>query len=178
MRLPRLHFVQSRNDRCFIIVMNKTMRMKSPEKYIENVVIKKLTIDEYDSLIEMWDEVGLPYKPHGRDSRENIKCQLQQPTSIYLAACIRSKMVGVILATHDGRKGWINRLSVSPNYQKHGIAKRLVTEVENRFNKLGIRIFACLVEDWNRVSMKFFKHLGYKSYRDIFYLTKRVDPEI
>ncbi|MCK4330096.1 GNAT family N-acetyltransferase [candidate division WOR-3 bacterium] len=158
--------------------MNKTMKMKSPEKDIENVVIKKLTTDDYDSMIELWDDVGLPYKPHGRDSRESIKYQLQQPTSIYLAAYIWNKMIGVICATHDGRKGWINRLAVLPNYQKRGIAKRLVSEVENRFYKLGIRIYACLIENWNTVSMEFFEHLGYKTYKDIFYLTKRIEPEI
>ena len=158
--------------------MNKTMRMKSLKKDIENVVIKKLTTDEYNSLISLWKKVGLPYKPHGRDSRESIKHQLQQPTSIYLAAYIRNKMIGVILATHDGRKGWINRVAVLPNYQKRGIAKRLVSEVENRFFKLGIRIYACLIEDWNKVSKKFFEHLGYKTYKDIFYLTKRIDIEI
>ncbi len=158
--------------------MNKTMMMKNPEKDIENIVIKKLTTDEYDSLISLWEKVGLPYKPHGRDSRESIKHQLQQPTSIYLAAYIRNKMIGVILATHDGRKGWINRVAVSSNYQRRGIAKRLVSEVENRFFKLGIRIYACLIEDRNTVSIEFFKHLGYKNHKDIFYLTKRIDIEI
>ncbi len=87
-------------------------------------------------------------------------------------------MVGVVFGTHDGRKGWINRLAVLPPYRKCGIGKRLVEEVEDRLREIGIRIFACLVEDWNEVSIKFFHRLGYDSHKDINYLTRRDVPEI
>ena len=30
------------------------------------------------------------------------------------------ELVGVVLGTHDGRKGWINRLAVAPAYQRRG----------------------------------------------------------
>ena len=35
----------------------------------------------------------------------------------------------VVIGSHDGRKGWINRLAVSPGYRRHGIGAALVDAV-------------------------------------------------
>lgn len=85
----------------------------------------------------------------------------------------REVIVGVILGTHDGRKGWVNRLAVLPEYRRRGVARALVRELERRFRRMGIGVFCALVEDWNRVSLKAFRAMGYELHRDIFYFSKR-----
>jgi len=72
--------------------------------------IRKLTIDDYDGLCTLWEEAGLPYRPNGRDTRENIASQIEGECSIYLAIEEDGRLIGAVLGTHDGRKGWINRL--------------------------------------------------------------------
>jgi len=74
---------------------------------------------------------------------------------------------GSVFGTHDGRKGWINRVAVAPEFQRQNIAKKLIAEVEDRFSELGIDIISCLVEDWNTKSLKVFEKLGYKKHTDI-----------
>jgi GNAT superfamily N-acetyltransferase len=97
---------------------------------------------------------------------------------VYLVAEVDGKLVGTVLGSHDGRKGWINRLAVSPAHRRRGIGGRLVAEVESRFAALGIEIFACLIEGWNEDSLATFQRLGYKPFPDIKYLTKRVQPDV
>jgi len=87
-------------------------------------------------------------------------------------------LIGSIFGTHDGRKGWINRLAVDPAHQRQGIAARLVREVEDRLYERGIGIIACLVEDWNSISLQVFEKLGYTRHQDIIYFTKRKYPDI
>ena len=87
-------------------------------------------------------------------------------------------MVGAILGTHDGRKGWINRLAVAPDQRRLGIAQKLVGAVEQRLIDLGIEIFACQIEDWNETSMTVFDRLGYTRHADIIYFTKRLRPDV
>ena len=87
-------------------------------------------------------------------------------------------MVGAILGTHDGRKGWLNRMAVAPDHRKRGIAAMLVRAVEQRLIDLGIEIFACQIEDWNETSMIVFEHLGYTRHDDIIYFTKRLRPDV
>jgi len=89
-----------------------------------------------------------------------------------------ASLVGSILGTHDGRKGWMNRLAVVPEYRRNGIARMLITETEKRLAGLGIEIFACLIEDWNLSSLQFFKELGYTKHYDIHYLSKRKHTDV
>jgi ribosomal protein S18 acetylase RimI-like enzyme len=143
-----------------------------------NVVIRKMTSKDYDSVIILWKKGNIPYRPQGRDSKKNIQWQLQQPTSLYFIAENDRKIIGAILGTHDGRKGWINRLVVTPSYRQKGIAKRLIEEVENHLAAIGIDIVACLIEDWNVTSMQVFERLGYTKHTDIPYFSKRKNIKV
>lgn len=147
--------------------------MKSKQVGTPNVIIRKLRIEDYDALLDLWNQAKLPYKPKGRDRRDNIERALQQPSAVFLVAEKNEKLVGSIFGTHDGRRGWINRLAVSPSYRQQGIAAQLVKEVEMRLDAMGIEIVACMVEDWNVASMEVFKRLGYTRHSDIIYFSKR-----
>ena len=142
------------------------------------MIIREFSIKDYDSLIILWNDAQLPFKPKGRDKRDKIEYVLKQETAIFLIAEINGKIVGSVFGTHDGRKGWINRLAVAPEFQKQDIAKKLIAEVEDRFSELGIDIIACLVEDWNAKSLQVFEKLGYEKHSDIVYFSKRKDSNV
>jgi ribosomal protein S18 acetylase RimI-like enzyme len=144
----------------------------------KDLKIRKLCGEDYDALTALWQKCGLPFKPRGRDSREKIARELTKETAIFLAAELDGQMVGSVLGTHDGRKGWINRLAVDPGFQHRGIAQRLLLEAENALYQLGIEIIACLIEDYNHTSMAFFQKAGYTRHNDIFYFTRRKHPDV
>lgn len=152
--------------------------MKKMKKQNKSLMIRKMTLKDYNSVIKLWKEQNIPYRPHGRDSIKNIQGQLKQSNCYFFVAEIDKKIIGAIIGTHDGRKGWINRLVVAQSHQKKGIAKRLVKEVEHRLTEIGIDIVACLIEDWNIISMRVFEQLGYKKHSDIFYYSKRKNKKI
>ena len=141
------------------------------------ITTRKFNIYDYDALIELWKAAQLPYKPNGRDSKEKIESELNKGVAIFLVAEKDKKIIGSILGTHDGRKGWINRVAVHPQYRQQGIAKRLVSEVEKKLDELGIDIIACLIEDWNDRSMKVFEKLGYIKHNDVIYFSKRKNAD-
>jgi ribosomal protein S18 acetylase RimI-like enzyme len=144
----------------------------------QKIKIREFQIDDYDILVELWKKTGLPYKDKGRDSREKMKKEMEHGCAVFLLAEISSELVGSVLATHDGRKGWINRVAVLPEYRNQGIATLLVKEAEKRLYNFGIEIIACLIEGWNKTSMEVFPKLGYKKFEDIHYFTKRKYPEV
>jgi ribosomal protein S18 acetylase RimI-like enzyme len=152
--------------------------MTSQNRKQQEIIIRKMTFKDYDAVLTLWKEGKVPYRPQGRDSKKNIRWQLQQPTSLYFLAESKGKIIGVVFGTHDGRKGWINRLVVTPTYQKKGIAKQLVHEVETRLETIDIHIVASLIEEWNDISMQVFDHLGYTKHTDIFYFSKRKNKNI
>jgi ribosomal protein S18 acetylase RimI-like enzyme len=152
--------------------------MKARKKDISGIAIRKMRIKDYGQLIALWNEGNIPYRPQGRDSKKHIQRQLRQPNSFYFIAEDEGKIVGAILGTHDGRKGWINRLVVAPAYRHKGIANRLIQEVERSLTRAGIDIVACLIEDWNDVSANVFERLGYTKHPDILYYSKRKNMKI
>jgi N-acetylglutamate synthase len=152
--------------------------MKTNKKGASELIIRKFTMNDYRPVVALWKEAQLPYRPQGRDSRRDIQRQIQQTCTMYLVAEINGRIVGTIFGTHDSRKGWINRLAVSPDHRKKGIAAALVATLEEHFTKLGIDIAACLIEEWNGTSMNVFEQLGYKKYPDVLYFTKRKNSKI
>ncbi len=48
----------------------------------------------------------------------------------------------------------------------------MVTELESRFEKIGLEVIACLIEGRNTVSVEVFKKLGYEEW-DVKYFSKR-----
>jgi ribosomal protein S18 acetylase RimI-like enzyme len=143
-----------------------------------NIIIREFRIEDYDALMALWNEAQLSHRPRGRDRRERIEQELRRETAIFLVAETEGRLVGSVFGTHDGRKGWINRVAVAPGCRNQGIARKLVAQVEHRLAKLGIEIVACLIEGWNTESVEVFKRLGYEEYQNVVYLTKRKNAEV
>jgi GNAT superfamily N-acetyltransferase len=140
--------------------------------------IKRLTINDYEKLVNLWLRAGLPFKPKGRDSRKAIEMQIQANPDFFLGAFDGDRLVGAVIASSDMRKGWINRLAVDPDYKRRGIAKALIAEAEKTLRKRGIQIFCALIEDYNKESRELFKKCGYVEHHDILYFSKRDSDEI
>lgn len=128
---------------------------------------------DYDAVLALWQAAELPVRPHGRDSREQFAAQMARATQMALGVWDQDRLIGVILATHDGRKGWLNRLAVHPDYRRRGLGLNLVREAERVLSGQGMQIIAALVEDWNQASLALMQRAGYVMHPDIHYLTKR-----
>jgi ribosomal protein S18 acetylase RimI-like enzyme len=154
--------------------------MMPDDRKPDGLRVREFRIEDYARVMELWAEGGLPLKPKGRDSRENIARQIKMPNVLFLVAeeVEGGRIIGTVLATHDGRKGWINRLAVDATLRKQGIGARLVREAERRLEALGMDILACLIEDDNDVSMAVFEKLGYKKHPEIIYFAKRKYPGV
>lgn len=138
---------------------------------------KRLRADDYPRIVALWQAAGLPYRPQGRDSRQAFEAQLAGGTQTLLGVEAEGELVGVVVATHDGRKGWINRLAVHPDHRHKGIARRLIAASEAALRKQGIHITAALIEGDNPASLELFKAAGYHEHEDIRYLSKRDSAE-
>ncbi|GAG72723.1 unnamed protein product, partial [marine sediment metagenome] len=68
----------------------------------------------------------------------------------------------IIAPPNIGRKGWLNRVAVDPEFQGKGLAKKLCLETENVLRKKGCMIFAMQIHDSNKRSKEMAKGLGYE----------------
>ena len=152
--------------------------MSRDDFVLSDISIRKFLIEDYNDVISLWGQAGLPFRPKGRDSKDKIANELNKPTAVFLVAVMNGKIIGTSFGTHDGRKGWINRVAVKKEFHKKGIARLLVNETEKQLFQKGIEIIACLIEDWNDTSMKAFKKMGYVKHEDIIYFSKRKSQDV
>lgn len=142
------------------------------------MLIRRLTMDDYDEIVQLWNRASLPYKPEGRDSRSSIASEMEANPEFFIGSYEGNRLVGTVIASWDLRKGWINRLAVDPTYQRRGVAKTLIAEAEKVLRKRGAKIICALIEDYNRGSRELFKKCGYIEDRDVIYFSKRESNKV
>ncbi|MGD2104858.1 MAG: GNAT family N-acetyltransferase [Anaerolineae bacterium] len=142
--------------------------------------VRRLDIEDYADLMALWNRAGLQsLKPKGRDSREALGRQLASGVQTIVGLERDGELVGAVVAAHDSRKGWINRLAVDPGHRRLGYGARLVAAAEEVFREQGIHVIAALVESDNAASLALFREVGYADAgRRIRYLSKRESDEV
>jgi ribosomal protein S18 acetylase RimI-like enzyme len=135
--------------------------------------IRPLRERELHAMTRVWELAGLPYRPTGRDSLESLQEQRKAFPDLFMGAFIDETLVGVAIASDDGRKGWINRLAVIPEARRHGIGTAIVEECERALRTRGRGVFSILIEGENQASEDLFLKMGYKLEEDIKYYAKR-----
>jgi len=137
------------------------------------ITLRRLTLDDHDAILALWQRAGLSSRPQGRDRREAFAEQLAgDMLALGLEDVEAGKLVACAVITDDTRKGWINRLAVDPDYRRQGLAARLIEEAEHVLRARGIHAFAALIHNDNVPSLSLFEREGYKQL-DIVYVTKR-----
>jgi GNAT superfamily N-acetyltransferase len=133
-----------------------------------------LSTSDYSRIAALWQDAGLHIRPSGRDSEEAFERQMASglQTAIGVEA-ENGDLAGVVLATHDGRKGWINRLAVHPDWRRKGVAKTLIAAAEDALHTQGIDVIAALIEPGNTPSLACFQDCGYEEYVGLHYVSKR-----
>jgi ribosomal protein S18 acetylase RimI-like enzyme len=129
---------------------------------------------EYDQLISLWARAGLPFDGEKRDSRENLTRQCQDDHVAMPTLKDKGRLIGFIIATFDGRKGWINRLAIDPDYRRRQLASKLVKKAEEILIEMGANVIAALVNDDNSASQSLCRHCGYERCESIIYFRRKV----
>jgi ribosomal protein S18 acetylase RimI-like enzyme len=139
--------------------------------------LRKLTIDDYDAIIALWEQAGLhSIRAQGRDSREAMAAQWAGG-QVILGLEEAGQLVGVVVITQDTRKGWINRLAIHPDHRHKGYAAQLIAAAEDELRAMDIHIFAALIESENTASQSLFAREGYKTHT-IVYVSKRDSEDV
>jgi ribosomal protein S18 acetylase RimI-like enzyme len=135
--------------------------------------LRRLTIDDHSAILALWEHAGLDsIRPEGRDSRSEFERQLaggQIAIGLEEGDCL----IGVVLATHDTRKGWINRLAIDPHYRRQGYGEQLVCAAEAALHEAGLHIIAAFIEEGNTASLTLFEKMGYAVHQHLYYVSKR-----
>lgn len=125
--------------------------------------IRSFGWQDYPATARLWQATGLDVM-----AEDELRGALEHgPDLLLVADDGAADVVGVVLGTFDGRRGWIHRLAVHPENRRIGLATSLVGELEQRLATRGTRRINLLVMPDNFAGLRFWQRLGYISCPDV-----------
>ena len=136
--------------------------------------IRTMTINDYDGVYALWVNTPGMGLNAVDDSREGIEKYLRRnPTTSFIAQD-GDRIVGVIMAGHDGRRGYIHHTAVLPAYRGQGLGRRLVEYAMQALDEEGIQKVALVVFSENETGNVFWEKMGFLSREDLVYRNKNI----
>ena len=138
------------------------------------MTIREMTIEDYKQVYDLWIHTTGMGLNNLDDSEEGIEKFLKRnPTTCFVAEQ-EGKIIGVILAGHDGRRGFIYHTTVNQECRKQGIGKALVDHVLDALEKEGIHKVALVVFERNQLGNAFWEKQGFTDRDDLVYRNKSI----
>ncbi|MES2205568.1 MAG: GNAT family N-acetyltransferase [Pseudomonadota bacterium] len=129
--------------------------------------IREMNIADYDSVITlMRNTPGVTFRD--ADSREATSRYLDRNPGLSFIAEQNSIVVGCVMCGHDGRRGYLQHLIVSPEHRGKGIAKKMVSLCIERLESLGIVKAHIDVLINNETAIQYWTKQGWKKREDIY----------
>ena len=96
------------------------------------------------------------------DTPEVLEGFLNRNPRCNFAAYAGSRLVGAVLAGHDGWRGHLYHMAVKPDYRGRGIGAQLVSAAVGAIKKEGIPKVHCLVKRDNLIAQQFWEACNFK----------------
>ena len=126
----------------------------------------------HDAAVALWHETGLT-RPWN-DPRADLERAVGGPASTALAARRDGLLVATVMVGHDGHRGWVYYLAVSPAAQRHGLGRAMMGAAEAWLSDRGVPKLNLMVRADNAAAVDFYAALGYE--RDaVTVMSRRLD---
>lgn len=131
-----------------------------------NIDIVTFTIDLYDEVFALWsgcDGIGLS----AADSRDQLELYLKRNPAMSFVAKDQTRVVGALLAGHDGRRGYLHHLAVNEAHRKSGLGRQLVAKSLAALVQAGIGKSHIFLFHDNEEGEKFWRSIGWEKRQDL-----------
>ena len=131
------------------------------------ITIRPMTIEDYDEVYAMW-LITSKRALSSADERGQIERYLKRNEGLSQVALIDGKIVGTVLAGHDGRRGFIHHMAVLPEYRRRHIGHALAEKAIEKIKSEGIEKTHTFCYRDNETGQNFWRDFGFVKRDDIF----------
>lgn len=122
---------------------------------------RDITIDDYDKLVPFWKT---NYFVNEHDSFERFKLFLEKNPGLSILTEENGNIVGSVLGSYDGRRGYIQKLVVDMAHRRKGLGQELMQRVIKKLKAAGVTYISLNVEG-DLVS--FYEKCGFKKTQQV-----------
>ena len=120
-----------------------------------------MQIADYAAVVELWRNCeGLSIRD--ADSCAGVERYLARNPGLSFVAVQNARIVGSIMAGHDGKRGYIQHLAVAERARQRGIASRLVASCVDALKAEGIEKSHVHVLKNNQAGNAYWSRLGWQ----------------
>lgn len=127
---------------------------------------RTMTINDYGAAIALWSE-SEGVRIRDADSRQGIEKYLLRNPGLSFVAEVEGELVGTIMAGHDGKRGYVQHLSVADSHRRLGIATQLVSLCLGALESEGILKSHLMILPENEAAQMFWANQGWAYRSDI-----------
>lgn len=138
------------------------------------MIYRVLEIADYQEIYHLWTNTPGMGLNSTDDSEEGIRKYLKRNPGTSFVAEDCGKIVGVIMAGHDGRRGFIHHTAVLPEYRGKHVGKDLVDCAMEALEKEGIHKVALVAFEKNEIGNGFWENIGFTAREDLVYRNKNI----
>ena len=121
------------------------------------MIIREMTIDDYDEVYEMW-QITTKRALSKADEKDQMERYLKH----------NGKIVGTVLAGHDGRRGFIHHMAVLPEFRRKKIGHALAQTAIQKIREQGIDKTHIFCYQNNETGQSFWRDFGFEKREDVF----------
>jgi ribosomal protein S18 acetylase RimI-like enzyme len=120
-----------------------------------------MTLEDYDEAVQLWRDTEW-ISLSDTDAREPMKLFLDRNPGLSLVVHDGDELIGTLLCSHDGRRGYLHHLAIDKRYRHRGIGSSLVQRCLTALAKEGIVKCNIYFLEENEAGMAFWAQNGFK----------------
>ncbi len=121
--------------------------------------IRAFRAEDEPAVVALWERCHL-VRPWN-DPRKDIARKLTVQPELFLVGFAHEVVVATVMAGYEGHRGWVNYLAVAPEWQRQGLGRCMMGEVERLLHSAGCPKINLQVRDTNAEALGFYSALGY-----------------
>lgn len=131
------------------------------------MLIREMTIEDYEEVYQMWQTTSKRALSKA-DEKPQMERYLKHNAGMSQVAVINGKIVGTVLAGHDGRRGFIHHMAVMPEYRRKRIGHSLAEKAIEKIKAEGIDKTHIFCYQNNETGQSFWRDFGFVKRNDVF----------
>ena len=121
--------------------------------------IRPYQSDDEEQVVALWYCCNLVR--HGINPQEEIRRKVTFQPELFLVGLLECQVVATVMAGYEGRRGWLNYVAVSPEYQRQGLGRRIVESAIAQLKEKGCPKVNLQIVVSNQSVVSFYEGLGF-----------------
>jgi ribosomal protein S18 acetylase RimI-like enzyme len=141
------------------------------------LVLREHTSEDYPALRELWGRAGDAgaLGLSAADEPDPVAAFLGRNPGLSLGLWEDDRLIGSVLAGHDGRRGFLYHAAVRPDRRGRGYGSLLVEEALAGLAAAGVRKVHVMVYAANDEGRRFWRHVGFAPRDELVVLSREIE---